>query len=52
MAVKFVLCQASDILMVEIDFTATLSSLNNHNLYQTNNEPIQSEQILMLHAND
>ena len=27
--------------MVETGFTATSSSLNNHNSYQTNNEPIQ-----------
>ena len=43
MAVKFFWCHAIDILMVETGFTATLSSLNNYNLYQTNNEPIQNE---------
>ena len=37
--------RAIDILMVETGFTATLSSLNNHNSYQTNNEPIQNEQF-------
>ena len=41
---KFCLYRATDILKVETGFTATLSSLNNHNLYQTNNEPIQNEQ--------
>ena len=37
---------AIDILMVETGFTATLSSLNNHNSYQTNNQPIKNEQFL------
>ena len=37
--------RAIDILIVEAGFTATLSSLNNHNSYQTNNEQTQNEQF-------
>ena len=52
MGVQSYLYHAIDILMVDTGFTATLSSLNNHNSYQTNNEPIQNEQFIMLDANN